>query len=71
VIRSGKNTGFTRTYKIDQANDVLGVPGAPDSRIASMSLQIEGPLYSRIFDGSEVLTGITSTPWYHREIYIP
>ncbi|MDP3516614.1 MAG: hypothetical protein Q8S94_05535 [Pseudohongiella sp.] len=71
VIRSGKNTGFTRTYKIDQANDALGVPGAPDSRIESMSLQIEGPLYSRIFDGSEVLTGITSTPWYHREIYIP
>ncbi len=71
VIRSGKNTGFTRTYKIDQANDALGVPGAPDSRIESMSLHIDGPLYSRIFDGSEVLTGITSTPWYHREIYIP
>ena len=71
VIRSGKNTGFTRTYKIDQANDALGVPGAPDSRIESMSLQIDGPLYSRIFDGSEVLTGITSTPWYHREIFIP
>jgi len=71
VIRSGKNTGFTRTYKIDQANDALGVPGAPNSRIESMSLQIDGPLYSRIFDGSEVLTGITSTPWYHREIFIP
>ena len=71
VIRSGKNTGFTRTYKIDQANDALGVPGAPDSRIESMSLQIDGPLYLSIFDGSEVLTGITSTPWYHREIFIP
>lgn len=71
VIRSGKNTGFTRTYKIDQVNDALGVPGAPDSRIDSMTLLIDGPLYSRLFDGTEVLTGITSTPWYHREIYIP
>ena len=71
VIRSGKNTSFTRTYKIDQATDALGVPGAPDSRIESISLKIAGPLYSRIFDGSEALTGITSTPWYHREIFIP
>lgn len=30
-----------------------------------------GPLYSRLFDGSEVLTGITSTPWYNREITVP
>lgn len=71
VIRSGKNTDFTRTYKIDQVNDVLGVPDAPNSRIEAMNLEIEGPLYSHIFDGTEVLTGITSTPWYHREIYIP
>jgi hypothetical protein len=71
VIRSGKNTSFTRTYKIDQATDALGVPGAPDSRIESISLKIAGPLYSRIFDGSEALTGVTSTPWYHREIFIP
>lgn len=71
VIRSGKNTGYTRTYKIDQTNDVLGVPGAPNSRIESMIFQVEGPLYEQLFDGSEVLTGVTSTPWYHREIYIP
>ncbi|MDP2127346.1 MAG: hypothetical protein Q8K97_08195 [Pseudohongiella sp.] len=71
VIRSGVSTGFTRTYKIDQTSDPLGVPGAPDSRIESMSFRAQGPLYSRLFDGSEVLTGITSTPWYHREIFIP
>lgn len=71
VIRSGRNTGFTRTYTIDQANDALGVPGAGDSRIGSFRFTAEGPLFSRIFDGSEVVTGVTSTPWYHREIRIP
>lgn len=71
VIRSGKNTDYTRTYKIDQANDALGLPGTAESRIESLSFQAQGPLYSRLFDGTEVLTGVTSTPWYHREIYVP
>ena len=71
VIRSGHQPDFTRTYVIDQASDVLGVPGSPDSRIESVSFTAAGPLFSVIFDGTEVLTGVTSTPWYNREIYIP
>ncbi|MEX1197386.1 MAG: hypothetical protein WEB57_05950 [Pseudohongiellaceae bacterium] len=71
VIRSGKNTGYTRTYTIDQANDALGVPGVADSRIESFRFAAEGPLFSRLFDGNEVITGVTSTPWYNREITIP
>lgn len=71
VIRSGKHTDYTRTYRIDQANDALGVPGAAASRIRSFTFNASGPLYSRLFNGSEVLTGITSTPWYNREISVP
>lgn len=71
VIRSGRNTGYTRTYTIDQANDALGTTGAPETRIESFRFVAEGPLFSRIFDGTEVLTGVTSTPWYNREIFIP
>ncbi len=71
VIRSGQRPDFTRTYHIDQASDRLGIPGSPDSRIESLSLTAEGPLLSAIFDGTEVLTGVTSTPWYNREIFIP
>lgn len=71
VIRSGRNTDYTRTYIIDQANDALGTPGAPESRIESLRFSAEGPQFSRLFDGSEVLTGVTSTPWYNREIFIP
>ena len=71
VIRSGHKPDFTRTYVIDQASDVLGIPSSPDSRIESVSFTAAGPLFSAIFDGTEVLTGVTSTPWYNREIYIP
>lgn len=71
VIRSGKRTEYTRTYVIDQASDVLGTPDAADSRIESMVFTATGPLFSRLFDGAEVLTGVTSTPWYVREISVP
>jgi hypothetical protein len=71
VIRSGHRPEFTRTYHIDQASDALGVPGSPNSRIESLTFTATGPLFSTIFDGTEVLTGVTSTPWYHREISIP
>ncbi|MBC54796.1 MAG: hypothetical protein CMQ34_13270 [Gammaproteobacteria bacterium] len=71
VIRSGKHTDYTRTYRIDQANDALGVPGEAGSRIGMFSFMAAGPLFSRLFDGTEVLLGITSTPWYHREIFVP
>jgi hypothetical protein len=71
VIRSGKHTEYTRTYRIDQASDVLGTPDDVDSRIESMEFTASGPLFSRLFDGNEVLTGVTSTPWYVREISVP
>ncbi len=71
VIRSGRRPEFTRTYRIDQASDVLGLPDAPDSRIEQVSFTVAGPLFSRIFDGTEVLTGVTAIPWYTREIYVP
>ncbi|MES3006627.1 MAG: hypothetical protein V4751_02535 [Pseudomonadota bacterium] len=71
VIRSGSRPEFTRTYHIDQASDVLGLPDAPDSRIEQLSFTVAGPLFSQIFDGTEVLTGVTAIPWYSREIFIP
>lgn len=71
VIRSGHRPDFTRTYHIDQASDSLGTPGNPGSRIESLSFTATGPLFSTIFDGTETLTGVTSTPWYNREITVP
>lgn len=71
VIRSGRRPEFTRTYQIDQAADALGTPAAPGSRIEHVSFSAAGPLFSRIFDGTEVITGVTSIPFYSREIFIP
>lgn len=71
VIRSGRHPEFTRTYQIDQASDPLGIPNAPGSRIEHLSFTVTGPLFSRIFDGTEVITGVTSIPMYTREIFIP
>jgi hypothetical protein len=71
VLRSGRRPDFTRTYQIDQATDALGRPDEPGSRITQLSFTAEGPLFSRIFDGTDVLTGVTAIPWYSREIFIP
>jgi hypothetical protein len=71
VIRSGSRPEYTRTYRIDQASDALGIPTDPDSRLDYLSFTAAGPLFSRIFDGTEVLTGVTAIPWYSREISVP
>jgi hypothetical protein len=71
VLRSGRRPDFTRTYQIDQATDALGRPDEPGSRIRQLSFTATGPLFSRIFDGTQVLTGVTAIPWYSREIFIP
>ena len=71
VIRSGRRPEYTRTYRIDQASDALGAPTDPVSRLKTLSFTAAGPLFSRIFDGTEVLTGVTATPWYTREIFVP
>ncbi len=71
VIRSGSRPEYTRTYRIDQASDALGTPADPDSRLEEVSFIPTGPLFSRIFDGTEVLTGVTAIPWYSREIFVP
>jgi hypothetical protein len=71
VIRSGRKPEFTRTYVIDQATDSLGVPSIPESRVEQFAFTATGPLFSRIFDGTERITGVSSIPMYTREIFIP
>jgi hypothetical protein len=71
TIRSGRRPEFTRTYRVDQASDALGVPGEAGGRIEAVSFTATGPLFSTVFDGSEVLAGVTAIPWYTREIFIP
>jgi hypothetical protein len=71
TIRSGRNPEFTRTYRVVQVSDALGTPGDADRRIEALSFAASGPLFSKIFDGSETLVSVTAVPWYTREIFIP
>lgn len=70
VLRSAKTPTFQRTYRIDQAGDVVRSASTPD-RVDQLSFKATGPALAPIFDGSEQLLGVTSIPYYVREISIP
>ena len=69
-VRSAMHPEFTRTYRIDQASDVLRSAATPD-RVDSLSFLATGPGLVRLFDGTETLLSVTSIPWYVREISLP
>ena len=69
-MRSATRPDFTRTYRIDQAADLLRSANSPD-RIDSLKWTIAGPAYASLFDGSEKLLSVTAFPFYVREIAVP
>lgn len=70
VVRSALKPEFQRTYRIDQAADVVRSASTPD-RVEQLSFKASGPALARLFDGSEVMLGVTAVPFYVREISIP
>lgn len=69
-VRSGKHPEFTRTYRVDQATDVLRSAASAD-RIADLTFSATGAALATLFDGSERMLSVTSVPWYVREITVP
>lgn len=70
-IRSGRRPEFSRTYRIEQAADVVrSVPAGVD-RVESLTFTASGPHLSALFDGSESLVSITAVPYYVRDISVP
>lgn len=69
-VRSAKTPVFTRTYKIEQSSDVLRSLNTPD-RVEHLEFRASGGVLASLFDGSETLLTVTSTPYYVREISIP
>lgn len=69
-LRSARHPEVTRTYKIDQAADVVRSAATPD-RVESLTFRASGPALAPLFDGKETLLSITSYPWYVREISVP
>ncbi|MGE3958520.1 MAG: hypothetical protein AB7H96_17550 [Vicinamibacterales bacterium] len=70
VVRSGARPEFQRTYRIDQASDAVRSASTPD-RVEQLSFKASGPALASIFDGTETLLGVTTIPFYVREISIP
>lgn len=70
VVRSGRRPEFQRTYHIDQATDVVRSANAAD-RVRQLSFNATGPTLAPLFDGSQVLLGVTAVPYYVRDITIP
>lgn len=70
TMRSGTHPEVTRTYRIDQAVDLLR-SAATDDRIVALTFSATGPSFASLFDGAEQLLSVTSLPWYAREVAVP
>lgn len=70
VVRSAAKPQFSRTYRIDQAADVIK-SAAGSERVEQLEFRASGPLMGSLFDGTEVLLGASAIPFYVREISVP
>jgi len=62
---------FYRIYRIEQAADVVRSAAGGTDRVQKYFFKASGPLLSLLFNGSEQLVSITSTPWYSRQAFLP
>ena len=69
-LRSALHPELTRTYRIDQAADVVRSATTPD-RVESLTFRASGAAFAPLFDGTESLLSVTSLPWYVREVSVP
>ena len=69
-VRSARHPELTRTYRIDQAADVVRSESTPD-RVEALTFRATGAGLAPIFDGQERLLSVTTYPWYVREISVP
>jgi hypothetical protein len=69
-VRSARHPDFTRTYRVDQAADVVRSAATLD-RVEALTFRASGAALAPLFDGQETLLSVTSFPWYVREISVP
>jgi len=69
-VRSARHPELTRTYRVDQAADVVRSLSTPD-RVEALTFRASGAAFAPLFDGQETLLSVTSFPWYVREISVP
>ncbi len=69
-LRSALHPEYTRSYRIDQAADVVRSLSTPD-RVDRLMFRATGAVLAPLFDGQETLLSVTSFPWYVREVSVP
>jgi hypothetical protein len=69
LVHSAAKPDFFRIYRFEQWADT--VRGAGADRVQKVVFEASGPKLAPLFDGSEQLIGVTTVPWYLRQIYLP
>jgi hypothetical protein len=62
---------FYRIYRTEQAVDVARSTATGIDRVTRFTITATGPKLAPLFNGSEQLISITSTPFYSRSIFLP
>jgi len=70
-IYSAVEPSFFRIYRIEAATDILKSIPAGINRVQNYQLRVAVPELSKLFDGTEQLVGVTATPLYVRQIFLP
>jgi hypothetical protein len=70
-IYSAVEPSFFRIYRFEQATDMLKSIPAGINRVQNYQLRVTVPELSKLFDGTEQLVGIITTPLYVRQIFLP
>jgi hypothetical protein len=69
LVYSAAKPDFYRIYRFERSAD--DVRGAGTDRVQKVVFKASGPKLASLFDGSEQLVGVTSFPWYTRQIFLP
>ena len=68
---SGAHPDHYHINHIDHATEVIRSSAAGVDRVEKLAFRATGPRLSQIFDGTEQLLGIGSTPVFSRTIWVP
>jgi hypothetical protein len=70
-IYAAAKPDFFRIYRIEQGVDVArSVPNNTD-QVIKISVKASGAKFGPLFDGSQQLISVTSSPWYSRQVFLP
>lgn len=68
---SAQNPDLYRIYRVEQAVDMIDMSLGNNDRVQELVFKVKGSKLGPVFDGTERLVDVTSTPWYARQVYLP